>query len=881
MGVSTPQHRKHKKARPIDTTSLRERALTPLEPGDPPRFPPKEAFIPTDADGSPLCPLCQGPNPDSHHYLSHNCPNVLEESGLLRRSAASLIESLNAFTEHACPTIPALHQWLRSLVPNLGFATTKNIPQDGSSQYINGCRLKAWPEDGINLPSTGPHFGVFPSDLLSDGESHSGRPCPFRFKYLLHIPRKRAIGRSATGTSKDSYEKPQTVKVGLSLVAIGDSTLPSIDIDDVERLGATLRGSMIWGPHKLSLRWNGTSWPLDSLIEDPQPILNEAGILPLDSAPLARPAPGEALEALLGLSSEDTGPGAAEVAAASYLGLLPGKFPGKVGTNLLILPPKVRKKFRAELLHCITAGQHQLWCAMQSAIAQVLRHERRSCIAKAKGRPRPPRRPYFVVLRTHKARFPPSTHLQNLARLWHKKEGRDPWGSEKLLEEFLRFCTRKNVTEVDRPTLHLAILTLLNEVRPTPIHQQPAPRAPTSPSPPIVGLPGLTPPSPPPPACMNPQPANLGRHGQRFLKKRRKPKRDRTPRQPPPSDPASPSNPTTEEDEDDPPQRCVSCRSILGSFATIRYHTVSLQLPSGYVYPAINCETCGPLDGTHPEADIIGCNAPAPVPPQTGEVVRDGAPPPTPDTVPFRPLVLPHPLKTSDFESLRPRAILSPALLHFLSNRIRRDALRDYSDRVDLCHLLPPLLLPPLPEEQKDREGSHRKLPFPPIHCDPQSGVTLLLPLMVKGHWMLILISPRRSRGLITILSSRRRYGISEVKLALRATFDSEDTPLRCADGPPIVTWDIQYPYSTKESPRSCDGGVFVLVHIASILSNIPLADPFDASSVRVFLASLVVPPDPLEEVNFFGPDPPAEGSFFGPGTAPVTQPPAVSATWG
>ena len=124
-------------------------------------------------------------------------------------------------------------------------------------------------------------------------------------------------------------------------------------------------------------------------------------------------------------------------------------------------------------------------------------------------------------------------------------------------------------------------------------------------------------------------------------------------------------------------------------------------------------------------------------------------------------------------------------------------------------------------------------------------------------------------------------YGISEVKLALRATFDSEDTPLRCADGPPIVTWDIQYPYSTKESPRSRDGGVFVLVHIASILSNIPLADPFDASNVRVFLASLVVPPDPLEEVNFFGPDPPEEGNFFGPGTAPDTQPPAVSATRG
>ena len=66
-------------------------------------------------------------------------------------------------------------------------------------------------------------------------------------------------------------------KIGVTLVAIGDQILPSIDIDEVERLGATLRNSMVWGPHKLSLSWNGTSWPLDTLIEDPQPILNEAG----------------------------------------------------------------------------------------------------------------------------------------------------------------------------------------------------------------------------------------------------------------------------------------------------------------------------------------------------------------------------------------------------------------------------------------------------------------------------------------------------------------------------------------------------------------------------------------------------------------------------
>ena len=73
-----------------------------------------------------------------------------------------------------------------------------------------------------------------------------------------------------THTPKDSYEKPRTPNVGLTLVAIGDPILPSINIDEVSQLGDILRDSVILGPHKLSLRWNGTSWPLDTLIEDPQ-----------------------------------------------------------------------------------------------------------------------------------------------------------------------------------------------------------------------------------------------------------------------------------------------------------------------------------------------------------------------------------------------------------------------------------------------------------------------------------------------------------------------------------------------------------------------------------------------------------------------------------
>ena len=55
-----------------------------------------------------------------------------------------------------------------------------------------------------HLPA--PFLGVFPSDLLFNGENHGGRPCPFRFKYLLNISRKRTILVPDTGTDKESYE---------------------------------------------------------------------------------------------------------------------------------------------------------------------------------------------------------------------------------------------------------------------------------------------------------------------------------------------------------------------------------------------------------------------------------------------------------------------------------------------------------------------------------------------------------------------------------------------------------------------------------------------------------------------------------------------------
>ena len=119
----------------------------------------------------------------------------------------------------------------------------------------------------------------------------------------------------------------------------------------------------------------------------------------------------------------------------------------------------------------------------------------------------------------------------------------------------------------------------------------------------------------------------------------------------------------------------------------------------------------------------------------------------------------------------------------------------------------------------------HRKLPFPQMYCDPQSSRTFLLPPMVKGRWMLILISPRRSRGLNTILSSRRRYGIAAVKQALRATFDSD--PFRCFDGPPKLSWVIQYIRSRSKNPLVIAGG-------SSSFSTSPVFSPTTHLSARL-----------------------------------------------
>ena len=72
-----------------------------------------------------------------------------------------------------------------------------------------------------------------------------------------------------------------------------------------------------------------------------------------------------------------------------------------------------------------------------------------------------------MVLRTHKARYPPFQRILNLAKVWLPNG--DPTDSRQAFEEFIQqFCVRKNVKEEERPTLKLAVLTLINDKRPPP-----------------------------------------------------------------------------------------------------------------------------------------------------------------------------------------------------------------------------------------------------------------------------------------------------------------------------------------------------------------------------------------------------------------------------
>ena len=138
--------------------------------------------------------------------------------------------------------------------------------------------------------------------------------------------------------------------------------------------------------------------------------------------------------------------------------------------------------------------------------------------------------------------------------------------------------------------------------------------------------------------------------------------------------------------------------------------------------------------------------------------------------------------------------------------------------------------------------------------------------------------------GRVTIFSSRKSDGIPKVKMALRSYLASRDRDAPGRRGTPIVSWRSNVSHSPREHPRSNDGGVFFLLHIASILFGLALP-PCLTDSVRAALAGLLSSYREGRTPNFFRTlGQPAPVSVEAPRGDSVPMPgrsAPISATWG
>ena len=209
----------------------------------------------------------------------------------------------------------------------------------------------------------------------------------------------------------------------------------------------------------LTLNWFPQTWPLDAILDDPQPVLDQYGFLPLDATPLTRnlkPAPRGTETALdtVSLTREST--------TATYYGLFPRAQTEALADKLAHLSRAQLDGFRTALSLTILSGQKQLWIATQSAIAQTLSYRKRYHVSRALRRSIPRYRPYFVSFSKPTATFPPGRRIANLAEKWL------PLGDpDEEPDEFHSWCIRHNVKH-KRETLRLAILALLVESSPPP-----------------------------------------------------------------------------------------------------------------------------------------------------------------------------------------------------------------------------------------------------------------------------------------------------------------------------------------------------------------------------------------------------------------------------
>ena len=60
------------------------------------------------------------------------------------------------------------------------------------------------------------------------------------------------------------------------------------------------------------------------------------------------------------------------VPTGSYYGLIPRQFVDPLRQNFQLLLTKLKLELLSELIHSLSAGEHQVWCAVKCAISQVL-----------------------------------------------------------------------------------------------------------------------------------------------------------------------------------------------------------------------------------------------------------------------------------------------------------------------------------------------------------------------------------------------------------------------------------------------------------------------------------------------------------------------------
>jgi hypothetical protein len=382
-------------------------------------------FLPRDGH-KVLCPLCGDKSPDEHHYCSA-CASTAPIRTDLRAVVANLLSGVEAASFINMQLVDSLIFWF--------------------TEYV-----QASPGDAYAFVDPTDFAGTVGVRILL-GESASGalalsQPAPTRLKGLERIlalrqglptveetpPQRKPVGPIDTSWASN-FKWPlllctsslfETLRFGahrrairqllsfpagrfplsqdaegltvfspdpVCLCLLSKAPLPVLPARATRDLAMILAPSILYGTVGLALSWNRNSWQLDTVPpSDQDDLLDKAGLLPLNSS-----HPGKG----------------AWASSLTWMAFLPSCSPLHQALQIL----GSRRARQAKLLICqtIAAAQHLAWNVVQDLTRQFLIREKRVEEAKAKGRPPPFFRPLFTQVSTHKALFPPSQQVENLA----------------------------------------------------------------------------------------------------------------------------------------------------------------------------------------------------------------------------------------------------------------------------------------------------------------------------------------------------------------------------------------------------------------------------------------------------------------------------------